>query len=317
VIALITRNMDVELKVLNVVGYLSPFVKDQFVALEKFGVKGEVINIPGQIIPERPRSPLNYFKAYLKVFKKSFSEYDLIHAQYGLTAPLSIAQFRLPVVLTLWGSDLLGQYGKLSRVCARWCDEVIVRSEEMQQKLGRHCHIIPCGVNLELFKPMKREKAITQIGWDPCKKHILFPYDPYRPVKNYQFVKKVMEILNNEINVELHEVYDVPHNKMPIYFNASDLLIVASLREGSPNTVKEAMACNRPILASNVGDVKKIVDNTKGCTVLDNWNENDYADKILESLMIGSTTGRERIIKLGLDWNDIAKKIYNIYIDIL
>jgi glycosyltransferase involved in cell wall biosynthesis len=191
------------------------------------------------------------------VFRKSFDDYDLLHANYGLTAPMALAQPKLPVVLTLWGSDLLGEYGWLSQRCARHCDAVVVMSDEMADELDVTCHVIPHGVDCQRFSPAPPAVARDQVGWDGNARHVLFPYPPSREVKDYPRAERVVEAASERIDapVELQTLFGVDHDDMSTYYNAADVLLLPSKSEGSPNSVKEAMACNLPVVSTDVGDV--------------------------------------------------------------
>ena len=104
---------------------------------------------------------------------------------------------------------------------------------------------------------------------------------------------------------------------MPLYLNASDLLLSTSLWEGSPNVIKEAMACNCPIVTTNVGDVKWLLDGVEGCLITTN-DPKDVADKIKKALNFkGRTKGRDKLISLGLDSEHIAKKIIKVYEEVI
>ena len=112
-----------------------------------------------------------------------FSKYDVVHVNSGMVAPLGLAQLQRPIVLTLWGDDLLGDrlYGcqsVITKLCARRCSSVIVRSEEMKEALPCDAHIIPSGVDMDKFSPINKQSARNQIGWAPDKHHVLFPYPP-------------------------------------------------------------------------------------------------------------------------------------------
>ena len=102
-----------------------------------------------------------------------------------------------------------------------------------------------------------------------------------------------------------------PYEKMVWFYNAADVIILPSFYECSPVVIKEAMACNRPIVASNVGDIKKVVGNTLGCFVIDGWDKQEYLAKIVEALKSKSTQGRTTILEQGYDWSTIGKKIYD------
>nr|MBP9044541.1 glycosyltransferase family 4 protein [Spirochaetota bacterium] len=151
---------------------------------------------------------------------------------------------------------------------------------------------------------------------EKSKKHILFMSNPDRPEKNYNLAKQAYNLLN-ENNIVLHVIYNISNDKIPHYYYSADLLLLTSLWEGSPNVIKEAMACNLPIVSTDVGDVKEVIGSTEGCYIC-SYDPKDVAEKIKMALDFGKrTNGRERIIKLGLDADNIAKKIINVYDKVL
>jgi len=212
-----------------------------------------------------------------KVLKNSLAnKYDIIHMNSGMVAPIGLLQPQRPIVTTLWGDDLLGNrlngyQGKISKFCAKKSAATIVRSEEMRQALPCDAHIIPSGVDLEKFKPINRAEAVDRVNWKPDSKHVLFPYPRSQKKKRYSVAKEIVENVNGELDerVELQSIYGVEHERMYLYYSAADVMILPSLREGSPNTVKEAMACNLPVVSTDVGDVSMRlgpVSNSHVCT---------------------------------------------------
>jgi len=107
---------------------------------------------------------------------------------------------------------------------------------------------------------------------------------------------------------------------MPEYYSASDVILLTSLWEGSPNVIKEAMACNCPIVTTDVGDVRWIIGDTEGCYIA-SLDPNDYSLKMKKALDFaqksGKTNGRNRIIYLGLDADTIALRIIGVYEKVL
>ncbi len=104
---------------------------------------------------------------------------------------------------------------------------------------------------------------------------------------------------------------------MHIYLNATDVLLLTSKWEGSPNVIKEAMACNCPIVSTNVGDVKWLLDGVEGCFITTN-DPRDVADKINKALNFKSKTkGRDKLFRLGFDSEHIAKKIIKVYEELI
>jgi glycosyltransferase involved in cell wall biosynthesis len=255
---------------------------------------------------------LDYLKFYPSVLRHSIQNYDIIHANFGLTGPFALAQPRRPVILSLWGSDLMGPYSYLSKQCAKYFDEVIVRSKKMQEELDSDAHVVPAGVDLSLFKPMNHQKAVNRVDWDPQRKHILFPYDPKRTIKNYPLAKSVVTGVEKKIGspVELHVVTEVDHSRVPIYFNAADALLLTSHREGSPNTVKEAMACNTPIVSTDVGDVQERLTGVSPSAVCE--TESELEDALTEVVKSDHrSNGREHVQNISLE--KMGEKLEKIY----
>jgi glycosyltransferase involved in cell wall biosynthesis len=122
------------------------------------------------------------------------------------------------------------------------------------------------------------------------------------------------------MEVELLTVYNIQHDEVPDYISAADTVLLTSLFEGSPNVIKEAMACNRPIVSTRVGDVEDVIGNTAGCYLSDFIKE-DLALCIEKAFDFSEehkhTNGRERIKKQGLDINSTAEKLLKNYEAIL
>ncbi|MFC4552779.1 MULTISPECIES: glycosyltransferase [Halorussus] len=235
------------------------FFEQQTKTLETLDVDCSTIAPPGNHVgyEDSSRSPSDYAKFFPQVMRESTNGYDLVHANYGLTAPMALAQARLPVVLSLWGTDLMGEYGWLSKLCAKQCDAVIVMSDEMARELGEPCHVIPHGIDMDRFAPRPKDEARAEVEWDPDKRHVLFPYPPEQEVKDHPRARRVVDRASERVDadVELQTIYGVPHAKVATYMNAADALLLTSKREGSPNSVKEAMSCNLPVVSTDVGDV--------------------------------------------------------------
>ncbi|OAQ54415.1 glycosyl transferase [Natrinema mahii] len=235
----------------------APFMTQQQAALEERGVSFTTLSVAGEVAADTDRRPVDYVRTVPQVVREAATGYDLIHAHYGLTAPLALAGLRTPVVLSLWGSDVHGPVAPISKAAAPFCDEVVVMSERMREALGRECTVIPDGVDLERFRPEPREQAKQRVGWDDEGRDILFPYPPARGVKNHPRAERIVSVVDNlrEDPVRLRTVHGVAHDAVADYMNAADALLLTSDSEGSPNSVKEALACNLPVVATDVGDV--------------------------------------------------------------
>jgi len=257
------------------------FVWQQAEQLRRLGHTVDVVNILGY------RSRLNYVKGIFDTLRKTrTTSYDVVHAHYGLTALPAWFRRDAPLVMTLHGSDVLGS--RFERRCSwlmsRFADAVIVVSEEMRQRIPGI--VIPCGVDLDLFRPFDRDDARTRLGWPPDKYLVLFPFDPRRRVKRYDLARAAVDRLTEEgIRAELMTVCGVENREMPWRYSAADAMILCSDWEGSPTSIKEALACDLPVVATDVGDVREILRGVPG-TWLCTRDVDDIARSLREALTL-------------------------------
>jgi teichuronic acid biosynthesis glycosyltransferase TuaC len=273
---------------------------------------------------------ISYFK-HISILRKYLKKnnYDIIHAHYGLCGIVSLlAKRKERIVTSFMGDDLVGSnkpdgsLTHISKIISRisiimaqnFYDHAIVKSAEMMKlfKTGSQISLIPNGVDFNLFKQVQRDEALKHSLFDPHKKHIIF-------VANYLLAKRAVDFLQNS-SVELHVLDAIPNNRLIYYYNSADALLMTSFHEGSPNVVKEAMACNCPVVCTPVGDAKWVIGHTEGCYVT-SFSVDDVADKINKAIEYsathGHTKGRERIIELGLGAENSANKILDVYKTIL
>ena len=111
--------------------------------------------------------------------------------------------------------------------------------------------------------------------------------------------------------IEILHARGVPRERMPLYLNAADVLVLASIFEGSPNAVKEAMAVNLPVVAVDVGDVRELIGQTEGCFIVPR-EVKPMAGKILEVCRRAARTrGREDIAHLAIE--KVAERVVAVY----
>ncbi len=308
-------------RVLNLVtNQDSRFFEQQVEQLAARGVEQTTLAVPGYREYDdgetSGRSVLDYARLYPGVLKASFGDYDLVHANYGLTAPHAVLQPNLPVVLSLWGTDLMGEYGWLSKLCARFADETVVMSPRMADALGQDCRVIPHGVDLDRFQPTAQSVARDALGWREGAHHVLFPYPPERGVKDHPRAERVVEATRQRLDVPvaLHTVTGVPHAEMPVRMNAADALLVTSRREGSPNAVKEALACNLPIVSTAVGDVSARVDGvtqSHACS-----SDAELVDALTEVLTVDErSNGRAAAREVSVERT--SDRLYEVYREVV
>lgn len=292
---------------------ISPIAINQGESLKQAGVKLEYFPVVGKGVK-------GYFRNVFHLRKHlSKNKYDLMHASYSLTAIMSALTFTsIPKVASLMGSDLhMNRFWKSLIKLNTWFfwKEVLVKSNEMKSILNlKKAHVIPNGVDLNLFKPINKTEAQIKINFNPLKKHVIFLSDPSRPEKNWKLAEESVKLLKDE-NVELHAIYNTPNELIPYYLSAADCLLLTSLREGSPNAIKEALACNCPIAATDVGDVRERIDGVEGCYIcsFDPENVKEKLQAILSSDR--RINGSEKI--KDIDSSVIADKIISVYSSVL
>jgi teichuronic acid biosynthesis glycosyltransferase TuaC len=299
------------------------FVRTQAEALRKAGVDVDVLVLNGRF------RKLIYPKGVFQLRKRlsSGSTRQLIHAHISLVGMVARTQFKLPIVVTYHGSDLLGEINERGKttlfsrlavaagqVLAQSVDAVIVQNEEMAGKLKRKkdVYIIPCEIDVDVFQPYPREGARARLALDPRKKYLLFAANPKVAVKRFPLAKQVADRLHQQDpTVELVVAWREPQERLALLMSACDALIFPSYQEGAPTLVKQAMACNLPIVATDVGDVRQVIGNTPGCYISKPEVE-DFAERLKEILRSRCrTNGREQVRQFS--GTAMAQKLIRVY----
>ena len=254
-----------------------PFIARQAEFLGRAGINVDVFHFTGA------KKLGNYLNARRRLQKHTAGRhYDVVHAQWGQSASLAVAPKRFPMVITFRGNDLEGIIGKngritvlgqiqrnVSKLMARLADEVIVVSESLGRHLARKdFHVIPSGLDLEAFRPMPQDAAREFLNLPRGKRLILFAASTIEnPRKRYELAKEAVARIAERFAAELIVASNVPHSTIPYYMNACDALLLTSVHEGSPNVVKEALACNLPVVSVDVGDVAARIGGVEGCVI--------------------------------------------------
>lgn len=309
---------------------ISPIVKSQGESLVKVRVEVKK-NIEIEYFAIAGKGILNYLK-HISLLKRHLlkNKYDLIHAHYGLCGIVAqLARGKEKLVVSFMGDDLIGAVNNngnyslfgyvlvlMNKLFLRKYDYVIVKSKELSEKVNsENKEVIPNGVDLNNFYEMNMHDCRKRLNLDLNKHIILFAADPNRQEKNYKLAQMAYETLKDE-NIILKVIYGVPQSDLVKYYNASNCILMTSLHEGSPNVIKEAMACNRPIVSTPVGDVLWLLKEIEGCYIA-KFDPNDIAEKIKRAIeyseTMKKTKAREKILSLGLDSHTTAKKIVEVY----
>ena len=253
----------------------------------------------------------------LKELKKKFelNNYHCIHAHFSLSALLANLQRKVPVISTFHGSDINNNINRIFSLFVEILSKkTIYVTRGLLNKaffnVKRKNAIITCGVDFDLFKPLSKSASRQTMGLSIQKKYILFSSGFDNTIKNYPLAKAALERIGDS-NIELLELKNYTRKEVAVLFNVVDLALMTSFSEGSPQFVKEAIACNCPIVSTDVGDVRKVIGNIKGCFIT-TFQIEDVADKIQKALNFGKrTNGREKI--QHLDSRVIAEKIITVY----
>ena len=295
----------------------NPSIKEQVSALRKLGVNIDLLII-------KTGNKASYLKAAYSLFLLSFQKkrFDIIHAYYGLCGLLARLQFKYPLIVTFLGSDLLGVKGKkqkasrdsvIGRIIARLADVIIVMTQEMKCITHREdAYVIPFGIDLDLFQPFPKEQARLELRIPLSKKLILFPWRPERAEKRFDIVQGAFQILEKQFeDLRVVTISNESHERVVKYMCACDVMVLASDHEGSPVTIREAIACGLPIVSVAVGDIAETIAGIDGCYLCER-NPKDMADKIGLVLKRGQRIfGYHKIRTITGDWT--AEQIYRVY----
>lgn len=303
------------MKILIVASYnknrFAPFIVEQVDALRHVGCEVDYFGVVGKGI-----------KGYLSAFRelrkkiKSFKP-DVIHAHYGLSGLLANLQRSVPVVTTYHGSDInlpnVLRFSKIAMKLSAWNIFVSQRNVDIA-KPKKNYVLLPCGVNLPNYVEEDICVVKKKLNWNPNKKYILFAGAFDNRVKNAKLAQDSVSLLED---AELIELKGYTREQVTALFYAVDAFLMTSFTEGSPQVIKEAMACDCPIVSVDVGDVAERIERLGGCYIAER-NPQDIASKLQQALSLKTRTkGRERIIELGLTNDLVAKNLVDIYQSII
>jgi teichuronic acid biosynthesis glycosyltransferase TuaC len=295
------------------------FLQAAGVAVEKFAFRGH-------------KNPLRYLWNWARVRSRiSRERFDLIHAQFGQSGVLALPK-RLPLVVTFRGSDLqgiisdaTGRYTlsgrvgqQVSRFVARHADAVVVVSEHLKLFLppGVPATVIPSGLDLSLFRPVPQAEARRRLGFPEDRHIVVFAGRPSQARKRYGLAKQAVEILNQSLPADLDVVWGVPHEEVPLHMSAGDALLFTSMQEGSPNVVKEALACTLPVVSVRVGDVPERLRDVAESELCDDERPETLA-AALERVLRRKQRSNGHAAVQALDEHLLTAKLVEIYRSVL
>jgi glycosyltransferase involved in cell wall biosynthesis len=204
-----------------------------------------------------------------------------------------------------------------SRRAAARAAGIAVKSQNLYEALPNgidraRVWILPNGIDLSRFQPQDRLACRERLAWDNARGHVLFPAPPDRSEKRFALAQAaVAQVSRSGADIELHSLVGIPHEEVPTWLNAADAVLLTSTHEGSPNAVKEALACNVPVVSVDVGDVRERIEGIEGCFIAD-ATPGDLAAKLRRVLerRVG-IEARARIAELSVE--RVAEKLLDIY----
>ncbi len=304
------------------------FVYEQIQSLIAVGLNVRVL-----FVDRWREGPSAYYRmgARLSAALREFAP-DLVHVMYGGVMAERIAKHRppCPFLVTFHGSDLLGENlsGWTRQLVSRygiWCSKRAARAAAGIVVVARHLlrvlprrtlrdkvRVLPCGIDLDRFRPMDPLECRHRLGWRGEAFHVLFASSNGDPVKRPWLARATVEAsVRRGVPAELHQMTGVPNAEVPLWLNASDALLLTSAHEGSPTVVKEALACGLPVVSVEVGDVAERIDTIEGCH-LARPDPTDLADKLILVRQRGQRLAcRAHIQELGV--RDVAQRLKNFY----
>lgn len=289
------------------------YIYDQFIGLKKHIPTVDVFFLRGTGI-------LSYIKGAFELRKYLKNrDYDIVHAHYGYCGFIAGLVSRFPVVVTYHGTDIVEKVSNvISSFSIFFAGWNIFVSEKLYQKAlwrpKKNFSIIPCGVDLNIFKPISLEKRESKLDYGSGKNEILFSSSFSNKIKNFPLANDSFLLLK-DLDPTLIELSNKTRLEVAEMLNRCDILLLTSFSEGSPQIIKEAMACNCPIVSTDVGDVKNIIGPAEYCFVT-KFDKFEIAEKVRYILEEGKrSNGREFIGEFSDQL--VIEKILKVYNQVL
>ena len=288
--------------------YVAPFIYEQIQGLKQLGCEFRICFVQGG-------GTKSYIQAW-RCMMHDIADYqpDIIHAHYGLCCLIANLQRKVPVVSTFHGSDINEPNVRvLSKIAIKLSQKNIFVSKKLMDIAGKptNAEVIPCGVDIKRFYPMDKQTCREALGMTHDKIYILFSKEFADYVKNYPLAKAAVEGLNKD--AELLEFYGYNRDQVPMLYSAVDCGLLTSFTEGSPQFVKEAIACGCPVVSTDVGDVAEVIEGVKN-SFISTYEVENVVSKLQQAISIGHLNETKLDAKY-IDVN-IVQSIYKIYTDI-
>lgn len=320
---------------------IAPFVIEQASALQARGIIVDLFII-------KPKGAIGYLKACQQLLEK-INEFhpNVIHAHYGLSGITAVLQNRVPVVTTFHNGEthnpIVNFLSSLFSLRAKHVIYVAQHIKELVYFKNKNYDIIPCGIDVDDYSITPYHEARKQLGWYEDKKYILHGGAFSNERKNYVLLRNALkEMTHSEPlsvqegeqfgNIVCVEMKGLHRAECVLRMCACDLFSLTTKSEGSPQTIKEALACGCPIVATDVADIQILLGDIQGHYLLRNprktkekWKPDNSTQSELISILHKAltlpngyrTNGKEQITALQLSNKQIAEQLIKIYSNVV
>ena len=292
--------------------HLGCFVRDQVFDLRALGAEVRVQAFDGR---RDKRRYLTAATALRRAVRRD--RFDLVHAHYGLSGAVAAAQLRTPVVTTFHGSDAWVRWQRqVSRAVARRTQPIAVAPVVAEALRLERAPVIPCAVDLDLFRPGDRAAARRELGWPQAGPCILFLAARGDRSKAANKRPEVFDATVERVRTRVPGVHaasldGLPRDQVALAMRAADVAVLTSDREGAPVAVKEALACETPVVSVPVGDVPDLIRGLPGCAIAAR-DPDALAAAVEDALQAGGSAGlREAMEAYGR--RPIAERVLALY----
>lgn len=297
------------------------FVKEQVESLQRIGVDCDVFFSNG-----KEEGGMKAHKASIKKVRDLLKDnhYDIVHCHHsisGLILLMSGGAFRNKCVVS-YQNDPTREFGGkwLFSLLYPFFNKIIIKNTSPYLKKKKVVYL-PNGTNADFFRPMDKEECKVKLGWDKDKHYILYmdSNKGTRTQKRHDRYIQTLDIVKKEIpNIVSIELSNTPRQEIPIYMNACDLHLMTSDFEGSPNSVKECLCCNTPVVCTDVGNVKDMMGDIPGCYVTKEKDASELAECVIKVLTSTEKfNGRELFLAKGYGIEKVAVRLENLYQSII
>ena len=312
----------------------------------------------------------DFFRALERFKNKEGLNYDLIHSHYWLSGRLGSRvqdQWSIPhIVMFHTLGAVKNNVGLADREpdlriatekkLARSCQRILAPTDREKENLLKYCRapaekigVVPCGVNLDLFRPMDRAAARQHLGFDEDESIVLYVgrFDPIKGIDRLleavahlkHLKRKRLVIIGGDgpgapeyqnlqrlsakfgIRESVHFVGRVEQDQLPPYYGAADVVVVPSHYESFGLVGLESLACGTPVVSTPVGAMADILADGKTGYVASDADPRGLADRIEKVIsdsakpLLPAHAIRASIKEYG--WSNVAAAVLNQYGSVL